>query len=594
MSAPSTSSLRGWLLLGGIGVCALGIAASTRNLNTDAKVVFVNGLDVPVTVTAGPAHFTLAPNAHHRWQLPIGPLEVDIQGKQGRLAQETVFVTGEEGLFVYNVLGAAPLYTTTVTYSVNQNSKQSDATPQVLAGTSFRHVGRIDYMLTEPPERITMRKEDGRSTLRTHLGRAKGGWKSSYGWLMALHRTADAARLAEGLWKALPETPEVEYAANAAKLLAAREEGLLASLAAARAQRDAHPEDMDVQRLWMHDMRRADRIDDVRAHYQAAVEREPGSLLLGILLARLEPEPAGTERLKALMREHAGDLLLRRALAVRHTRQQRWAEALPLLEAMEQEDPDYARYLSTHAETLVALGRRKEAARKLSEHLLLQSQDKEDRLDLEDVRLYARVVGHASQEGSANEVMRQLVESAQKERPEGVVAVWLEASLGQQVDAEKLRAVPPEHGLAGAARVLMALAEEPEFAARAAASVDFLGFRQLDTETGILLAAEFERLGDAALAVKLLDVSNADLGYGELQDVLSGKLPVDAITTLDWGERAALHLVLARQLDARGQDSKAAYALVKKEVLLPGAVSIALQNWDHPKPSHTVAGDTMP
>ncbi|QAT87455.1 hypothetical protein EJ065_5925 [Corallococcus coralloides] len=593
MSAPSTSPLRGWLLLGGIGVCALGIGAATRTLNADAKVVFVNGLDVPVTVTAGSAHFTLGANSHHRWQLPIGPLEVDVQGKQGRLSQETVLVTGEEGLFVYNVLGAAPLYKTTVTYSVNQPSSQSDATPLVLAGTSFRHVGRIDYMLTEPPERITMRKEDGRSTMRTHLGRAKGGWKSSYGWLMSLHRTEDAARMAEGLWKALPETPEVELAANAAKLVAAREEGLLASLAASRAHRDANPEDMDVQRMWMHDMRRAGRIDDVRAHYQAAVEREPGSLLLGSLLARLEPEPAGTERLKALMRDHAGEPLLRRALAVRHTRQQRWAEALPLLEAMEQGDPDYAPYLSTHVETLVALGRRKEAARKLSEHLL-RLKDEVDRLDLNDVLLYAKVVGHASQEGSANEVMRQLVENAQKDRPEGSVAVWLAASLGQQVDAEKLRAVPPEYGLAGAARVLMALAEEPEFAARAAAGVDVLGFRQLDTETGILLAAEFERLGDAALAVKMLDISNADLGYGELQDVLRGKLPVDSIMTLDWGERAALHLVLARQLDARGQDSKAAYALVKKEVLLPGAVSIALQNWDHPKASSAVAGDTVP
>ncbi|AFE06816.1 hypothetical protein COCOR_06218 [Corallococcus coralloides DSM 2259] len=593
MSAPSISPLRGWLLLGGIGVCALGIGAATRTLNTDAKVVFVNGLDVPVTVTAGSAHFTIGANSHHRWQLPIGPLEVDVQGKQGRLAQETVFLTGEEGLFVYNVLGAAPLYKTTVTYTVSQSSSQSDATPVVLAGSSFRHVGRIDYMLTEPPARISMRKEDGRSTMRTHLGRAKGGWKSSYGWLMSLHRTADAARLAESIWKALPETPEVEYAANAAKLVAAREEGLLASLAAARAHRDANPEDMDVQRMWMHDMRRAGRIDDVRAHYQAAVEREPGSLLLGILLARLEPEPAGTQRLKALMRDHAGELLPRRALAVRHTRQQRWAEALPLLEAMEQGDPDYARYLSTHVETLVALGRRKEAARKLSEHLL-QPKDEEDRLDLDDVRLYAKVVGHASQEGSANEVMRQLIESAQKDRPEGIVAVWLAASLGQRVDAEKLRAVPADYGLAGAARVLMALAEEPEFAARAAASVDFLGFRQLDTETGLLLAAEFERLGDAALAVKMLDVSNADLGYGELQDVLSGKLPIESLTTLDWGERAALHLVLARQLDARGQDSKAAYALVKKEVLLPGAVSIALQNWDRPKPSNAVAGDTVP
>ncbi|GMT97085.1 hypothetical protein KH5H1_12040 [Corallococcus caeni] len=593
MSAPSTSRRQGVLLLGGIGVCALAIVAGARSLNAHEQVLFVNALDLPVTVTAGDEHFTLAANDHLSRPMPIGPLDVDIQGEKGPLAHETVFVTDEGGLFVYNVLGAAPLYRTTVTYSRSAPSTQPDSTPLALAGTTFQRVGPIHYVLTDPPERLTMRKEDGNSTVRTHLGQAPGGWTTSYGWLMSLHRTADAARLAEGLWQALPETPAARNAAVAARMVVARGEGLLASLAAARAQRDAHPDDVDAQRMWMHDMRRAGRNDEVRAYLQAAIEREPGSVAMASLLARTEPEPRGTERLEALLRNHPGDPLPRRALAVRYVRQQRWAEALPLLDAMEQGDPEYSRFQDTHAEALVALGRRDEAVRRLSERLLPLA-DKEDGLDLDDVLLYAKLVGHASQMGTKNEVMRRLIENVQKDRPDGSVGEWLAASLGHHVDAAKLRAVPADHPLAVATRVLMALAEEPEFAARASANADFLGFRHIDTETGMLLAAEFERLGDPALAVRMLDSSGVELGYGELRDVLSGKLPVESITTLDWGERAALHLVLARQLDARGADSKAVYARVKKELLLPGAVTIALQSWDRPKPSNAVAGDTVP
>lgn len=593
MSAPSISRSRGWLLLGGIGVSTLAAVGLFRYVTDSEEVLFVNGLEIPVTVKAGGSRFTLEANAHVTRRMSYGASEVEVASEGRTLAHDTVVVTNERGLFVYNVLGAAPLYTSVIYYRVSPRDDDEGSEPQPLAGPSFQRLRPIDFVLTDPPSTMEMRKGDGQTVTRVHLGQAPGGWLTSLTWLAASHRTAEAAQLAEAIWKAMPETPGAEQAAFGAKWVVAREEGLLASLAIARAQRDAHPDDVDAQRTWMHDMHRAGRSDEVRAYYQAALEREPGSVLMGVLMARTEPEPAATERLEKLMRDHPGDMLPRRALAVRYVRQQRWVEGLTLLEAMEQNDPDYPRYLDMHAETLVALGRREEAVRKVSERLL-QLTDKDVAPDLDDVRLYAKLVGHVSQEGPANEAMRKIIERVQQNRPEGLVAEWLAASLGLPVHADKLRGVPPEAALAFATRLLMALAEEPVFAARASAGVSFMKFRQLDTETGVLLAAEFERLGDAALAVQVLDASNAELSYGELQDVLSGKLPVESLPMLDWGERAALHLVLARQLDAKGKDSKAAYELVKKEALLPGAVTIALKDWHRPRPSNAVAGDTTP
>ncbi|MBN8465936.1 hypothetical protein JYJ95_05400 [Corallococcus exiguus] len=595
MSAPSTSPRQGMLLLGGIGVCALAVVGAVRSFDTHEQVLFVNALGTSVTVTAGGEQFSLAANDHRVRPMPVGPLDVDVRSGDATLAHETVFVTDEGGLFVYNLLGAAPLYISTVRYSRDdvRATTAPESEPLVVAGTRFLRAGKIDYVLTDPPKRLSMRKEDGRSTTRMHLGQVPGGWGTSYGWLMTNHHTAKAARLAEEFARALPETPGAQNAALVARMVLSREEGLLASLAATRERRDAQPDDSDAQRAWMYNMRRAGRTDEVRAYYQAAVERHPDSLVMAVMLARVEPEPAGTARLEALVRSHPGELLPRRALAVRYARQQRWADALPLLDAIEQGDPDYSRYQDTHAEVLVALGRRAEAARRLSERLL-QAGTEKDPPDLDDVLLYAKLAGHASQDGKENAAMRQLIASAQKDQPEGLVARWLSASLGQPPDAEAPRSAQDD-SVETAARLMLALAEEPEFAARASADVDFFGFRHVGSEAGMLLAAEFERLGDAALAARTLDISGVELGYGELQDVLRGKLPVESLTaTLDWGERAALHLVLARQLDARGQDSKSAYARVKKEVLLPGAVRIALEHWTRPKPPGAVAGDTGP
>ncbi|TSC32204.1 hypothetical protein [Corallococcus sp. Z5C101001] len=594
MSAPSTSPRLGLLLLGGIGLCSLAFVAVVRLSMAYEKVLFVNGLDSEVTVSAGGKRFTLDANGHRLRRLPVGPLEVDVRNATGPLAHETVFVTDEGGLFIYNLLGAAPLYSTTVRYSRTQDSNGApDSQPLSLGGKVFQRVGQFDYVLTDPPERMSVRSESGRSITRTHLGRFPGGWTTTFGMLMDSRQTAEANQLAEALWRALPETRSAEEAAFVSRLSLARKEGLLASVAVSRAWRDAHRDDLTAHRLWASEMRRAERNDEVRAYYVAELEREPGAVVMAIMLSRYEPAGEGTKRLEALMRDHPGEPLPRKALALRYVRQQRWADALPLLEAMEQQDSDYALVLDMHAETLVALGRREEAARKVSERLL-KAGAKDDTVNPDDVLLYAKLVGGSSQKGKKNAVMRQLITWASKKPADAVVSEWVAASLGEPVVSPESSNAPSDNVLAAATRVLMALAEEPKVAARDCADIEFSVFRRMGTDATLLLAAESERLGDSALAARILDVSAVEMGFGELQDVVHGKLPLESLPTLDWGERAALSLVVARRLDAEGVDSKAAYARVKREALLPGPVTAALEHWARPKPSSAVAGDTEP
>jgi tetratricopeptide (TPR) repeat protein len=591
VSAPSTSRRQGLLWLGGIGVAALVVAALAWFGRGHEKVLFVNALDIPVQVTAGDQRFTLAPEEVRTHTMRTGPLDVDVRSDGGTVAHDTVFVTDEGGYFVYNVLGAAPLYLSVVRYySVEQVPRDdSESQPLPLAGIPFTRVGPIDFLLREPPKRLSMSKEE-RSVTRMHLGREAGGWKTSYQWLMALRRPADAYRMASSIARVAPETKGAASAAFYAKLVQARREGSLAAIAAARKWRDSSPEEPSAHRLWAGEMRRADRGDEVNAFYAKALAQEPDSVLLAMQLARTEPVASGTKRLETLRAIHPEDPLVRRSLAMRYARQRRWADALPLLDAMEQSDPDYGHFMETHMETLVALGRRDEAVRRLS-GVLLKRGENEQFPTPDEVLLYARLVGHSSREGTKNGAMRQLVAWATKDDPDGVLREWLAASLGEPVNATALGKTDPR---SGAVRVLMALAEEPEFAAKALAGLDARAFSLLKGEAGLLLAAEFERQGDPALAARTLEQSESELGYGELRDVVWGQRTVDSLETLDAGPRAALHLVRARVLEARGEDSRAAYALVKKEALLPGPVTVALERWERPTPSRAVAGDAVP
>ncbi|NOK21689.1 hypothetical protein [Corallococcus carmarthensis] len=592
MSAPSTSPRRTYGVLGGIGACALVAVGLVRYAMDFEDVLFVNGLDIPVTITAGSSRFTLEANDHLTRRMSTGAMDVEVVGEGGTLARDTVVVTDERGLFLYNVLGAAPLYTSVIYYTRSSaRNDTADSEPQPLAGLPFQRVRPIDFMLTNPPSTMSMRKEDGQTMTRVHLGQAPGGWGTSFNWLLQTQHYAEANRLAEGLLRALPKTPGVDQAAFVSRIALARTEGRLPSIAAAREWRDAYPDDLDAHRMWAHEMMRAGRGAEVRAWYADAVAREPGSMGMTSMLARVEPAEEAIPRLEALVQAHPGESLPQKALCMRYVRQLRWADALPLLEAMAKGDAEYATYRDTHATVLAGLGRREEAARAFGKQLL--EVDEAERLDSDDLLLYARLSGGSWRHGG-DVVMTKLLARASKDLPEGVLQEWVAAVLGEPVDAEALRKVPAENPYAGAARVLMALAEEPEFAARAVAGADFRVMRYVGTEAGVLLAAEFERQGDSALAARTLDLTGVSLSFEDLQDVVQGRQPVNAFGVLEWGERAALQLVLARKMDAEGKDSKAAYALVKKAALLPGPVTVALKSWDRPTPSNAVAGDSVP
>ncbi|RKG98869.1 hypothetical protein D7V97_32430 [Corallococcus sp. CA053C] len=589
MSAPSNSPRRRHLLLGGGGASALVLVVFFLFVSGYEGVLFVNGLDVPVQVSVDGEPFELASGGHVKRHLRTGLREVDVRAGEAPLVHDTVYVT-HKGQLVYNVLGAAPLFWESIHYTSSPQGDASAPPVQPLAGTPWLQLDNVDFALTDPPTSISMRKEDRGSTTRTHLGLAPGGWKTSVNWLLSTHHPAEADRLARAVLRALPETPWIHEGVIASMMALEPVEGVSATVATARALRDADPEDYGAQRMWMHQMRRAGRNEEARAYYAAALAREPGSVMRAVLLARTEPGPQATARLEALRRAHPGEHAPRWGLASRYVSERRWAEALVLLDAMEQdEDPRYPLFQDTHAQVLVALGRREEAARRLTGRLL---GNKDGEVSWDDVLLYARLVGQASL-GTEASLLRNLVTKAAEEERQPVLRALLAASLGEPVPRDVAYGSNTQV-VQQAVWVLTALPKGAEAVAGICANLDAPAFIRVGTEASVLLAGEFERLGDSALAARTLEASGVDLSFAELRDAVRGTRTVDSLEALDLSERAALQLVVARRLEASGANADKAYALVKRDALLPGPVTVALERWPRPGASRGVAGAGVP
>ncbi|RYZ39063.1 MAG: hypothetical protein EOO71_21500 [Myxococcaceae bacterium] len=553
-------------------------------------VYFVNGLDVPVQVVAGDERFDVPAEGRTQRQLRRGLVDVDVSAKGAPVAHDTVYVTGDKAVRVYNVLGAAPLFTVAVQYTNSRSAKDSEAAPQPHAGATFHEFEDVDYTFTEPPKSLSVSNNQYGVITKRQLGVLPGGWKMTLRFLMARNRLADAGQVAQAVLRATPDAPDLSDASATWVMALESTEGPLAATAMAREWREAHPEDFDAHRLWARQMRRAGRNEEARAHYTQALAREPGSVLLATMLARTEPGPQATARLEALRRDHPESPLPRWGLSLRYLRERRWAEGLVLLDAMEQDEPRYEVFLEEHLRALTALGRRDDAVKKLSQRLL---GDEKASVDWSDVLLYAQVLGRGPNDNTAKD-LQKLIARTTEGHSETLLRAWLEASIGES----GVHVVPPGSDASNpsviAVRVLNALSKGPEAAARVCTTATQMSFSRVGNEAALLLAGEFERLGDSALAARVLAATGLELTFEELRDTVRGARTVESLDTLDGAERAALHLVVARRLAATGADAEKAYALARQGALLPGAVSIALARWPVPVSSGSVAGVGAP
>jgi len=196
-------------------VAATALAGHAWVASLSSKVHLLNGLDVPVLVTAGGETVRLAPGARVVHVLARGNQHLVAKDERGAtLEEQDLDVPGGDALVVYDVVGAAPLVSREVFYTTSGRTPE-DLQGEILVGRRVLIKANVEYAFVNAPRTIP-----GRADLRTwEVTERPGGWRGALeedAWLPEKIALIEAVALAE---------PENEDAVNAAVAAIAQRDG---------------------------------------------------------------------------------------------------------------------------------------------------------------------------------------------------------------------------------------------------------------------------------------------------------------------------------------------------------------------------------
>lgn len=347
-----------WQALAGVGVLGAVLlgAATTFWASRHATLHVVNGLPIPVVARVGDVELSVPSEGIAQATLEVGRYPVAIRTIDGRLIEEQPLdVFAGEDVLAFNVLGAAPIYREEIVYSASAATPPSSE-PSVGCGESDIHWGSVDFAFVEPPASMSLSSRTS-TTTRTHTDVVPGGWQMCAGVLASREQTAEALALTARVAEA------TGYPMEVVSIAAAIDDGSApdAMLSLCDAARVAHPESVELHRIYQTYAIREGRRAEVRADYDARAAAAPDSADLAYLAARPiagGPGLLALEQVAARFPEHAYAM---RAHAYALYTAGRWAESLAAWDAAAALDPDTSASTVPRAACLVHLSRASEA-----------------------------------------------------------------------------------------------------------------------------------------------------------------------------------------------------------------------------------------
>lgn len=471
-------------MLGVLGAVLLGVG-STFWASRHATLHLVNGLPFPVVARVAGAEISVPPEGHAQAPLEVGTYPLSVRTLDGRLLEEQALeVRAGEDVLAFNVLGAAPIYRESVVYAASSYAPPS-AEPDVGCGNSVIHWGSVDYAFVEPPRSMSLSSSHATET-RTHADVVPGGWRICASVLASRGRIAEALALSTRVAEASDFATEVVLTALAFDDGSAAAE-VLAMLDRARA---AHPEVVELHRVYQTYAIRDGRRDEVRADYDARALASPESADLAYLAARPVPGPDGLlalEQVAARFPEHG---YARRAHAYALWAAGRCAESLTAWDAAVALDADTQGSDAPRAACLVRLGRGGEA-------LALLDREVDETVDpvlrTSAALLYASAalaVGAANPSGPIRRI--DFTDAG----PSAQIHAMLEARL--PIEMSRLSAFEGEER--DLLELLAVAALDPDRALALAEALSPTAVRQLPPELSTLLFAEAVRRDPSSVA----------------------------------------------------------------------------------------------
>ena len=564
---PAGPGVRWWRRLVGVGVVGaiaaglLGLLAASRH----ATVHLVNGLDVPVEVSAAGSRLEVLPHQQRSAEWPAGKVEITTTTMDGRLVERaSCDIEGlTSDLQAYSVAGVAPIYLEQVVYATDAKKAPQPAPLEMLAGTRCLTRSGVDDAFVDPPHQIDM---DSDEETRVHVGLAPGGWTMAFARLESTKDTAGAAKVLVSVLGALPDDDVVETASGLLHLVL----GQAQLLDALQAVADAHPQAVAVQRAYQDELTRQGHRDQALARAKAAFEKQPDSPVAGYLYARLLPSAEALPLYARLLKKSPQDVWLRLADAMVLTHSRQFAEAVPLFAGVWKDAPEKRVHLFADAATaLVSVGR-------LSDALAL-AQD----LDASSGATRATAVAYTElwRLAGGHAPVAPIDFAKRVFGPKNVeagLAEQLALAAGAKADLSPKGASAKE---LAALALLDATASDPAKALLLAQKASPEALSRLGTG-GLLLAGEELRTGDEAGATALL---NGEMGEPYADELSSYWRTGVRAPELDDGPldlQAAAELIRSRFV--AGAARQALVKEAKADDVLRGVVTAAIARWPAP------------
>lgn len=470
-----------------IAAAVAGLHAFHASRNQDVRIV--NAFKVPLQIALAGKTAVVPAGGMAVVNVPIGHQVGTATTEKGapvdRVALE---VRPGMDVFAWSIAGAAPLFQERVHYTTQASAEPENRSPdQVFCGQQVVAVHSVDDAFKAPPSSASI-PEGQHDTYRSHLDldvdRTKpDGALLCADYLFANHRYPESLRVAETRaalsgWG----SEESTTALNVAFLV-----DLPTAIRVARRARDAHPEELELQRGYQFAMEQAGRAQELESEYRAAAAAAPESIAAQYLYARLLQGPAALQAVEKLAaRAPQNDDILGGVTYLRYASGQ-WAKAAEGWTVLRQRNPRRAAQLVDEGTAaFFAAGNGREAIAAAQD--LFERGPKEQR---EDVAVaYARLAQKLQLENPAALIERLEREGRQPgaQPAGGAPKLWnLRAKAGLSLDG------------APAAQVKLAqlLRADPVAAVAEIRTTKNVEDARLDRPEWALLYAEALRTGDA-------------------------------------------------------------------------------------------------
>lgn len=561
-----------WLYTRGLALAALGLIGfggySAIHSSDHQEVLVVNGFDKPLKITLGGHSETVEPQQRVAIDVETGKVTGLAQladGTEIERFEQDVHAAADHA--VWNVAGVAPVFEATVVYfPQGQTPPSTDEQPEgsLHCGETYFELGRIDYAFEEPPASISMGRGEQRAE-RTQLGVVKPEAGMKPVDMCANYAMGqNAMGKFSGMFTALATANGWDPMMTSLAMVSLRESAPEKALVLARKLRDAQPDDVDMQRMYLGVMDTNGRSEEARAEVRARLQREPDSVMVRYLDAVLTDGLDGKRKLLALAATAKEPYVLRSATWREWVYGEHEAAARDWDALLQRSPADAYRVLDAKVGAELALGRPERALKGL-EALAASDVGKND----PSIASYYALVAAQSNADPRTLFLRLDAEA------------FSPALLNYQIERAKQVPMKLADGIDDDMPSLArALRLSPDSALSRLKGLNRAELYALEPEHWALLYAEAARRGDNT-ALTLLRPASAYSSdeLDRMADYASGKqVGLDGFD-IDPQARAALHFVRSRVTGLTAAER----ARLRNEALagdrLHSAITIAVAEW---------------